>query len=213
MSSRPSNEEQKPLSLVDRLELPGLHANGKHTVVRVSDDDWALAHYHGARRVAANKFKKDRASYRNNLNEEDRRANIDAVLCEVAVARHLCLDWDWNMASWPASEHHKHRHRADVGTNIEVRRVRQEGNAPSLRPWQVNKGLFLFAAYVMPPEGMNVKILGWRPYDDAWADAKPAAYDKKGSGSRTLNQKHLLACTCHAGERHAFEPGSLSLAS
>lgn len=203
--------EEKPTSLVERLATPGLDPNGKHVVVRLGDEDWSLAHYHGARRVAANKHKKDRASYRNGLNEEDRRANIDAVLCEVAVARHLNIPWDWNMASWEARDHHKFRDRADVGTNIEVRRVRAEGNPPSLRPWQVGKGLFLFAAYVMQPEGMNVKILGWQNYDYAWHNlTKAAAYDTKGSKSRTLAQEHLLACTCHTdGEPHSFAPTAL----
>lgn len=205
----PAPTIEESTSLLDRLAPPGRTIDG-HVVVRLDDEDWALAHLHGARRVAANKAKKDRASYRNGLNEEDRRANTDAVLCEVAVARHLGIDWDWDMASWKAEDHHKFRHRADVGTNIEVRRIRKPHNPPSLRPWQVGKGLILFAAFVMPPEGMNVRIIGWRDYDEAWELAGQATYDKKGSGSRTLTQDHLLRCTCfYTNAKHVCDPQPL----
>lgn len=207
----PSTQPDPATSLLQRLDPPGRTPQG-HVVVRLDDDDWALAHLHGARRVAANKHKLDRASYRNGLNEEDRRANTDAVLCEVAVARHLGLDWDWDMASWEAADHQKFRDRPDVGTNIEVRRVRAPHNPPSLRPWQVGKGLYLFAAYVMPPEGMNVKILGARDYDEAWALAGVATYDKKGSGSRTLPQQYLHRCPCfYPNAKHTCPPQPTSL--
>lgn len=182
--------------LLDQLAPPGRTPDG-HVIVRLDEDDYARSFDAGARRLFQNLQKVDAASYRNGRNQPEHIAQPLAVMCEVAVARHLGLEFDWDLAVWKAKDHNRFKERPDVGNNIEVRRVRHLNGRPSLRPHQVGKGLILFAAYNEPPEWLNVRIIGARPYDDAWALAEPAQYETQSkSGSRTLHQSALFRCTC-----------------
>lgn len=196
--------------ILEALEPPGrMLGPDKHVIVRLSDDDWVNSWTAGARRVTENLRKSDSEDYARGLNIPEHLAQPLAVMCEVAVARHLGIDWDWDKAVWKAKDHNRFRHNADVGTNIEVRRVKYENGAVNLKSNQVGRGLFVFTAFAMPPEYLNVKILGFRNYDEAWDLAKPAVF--KGVTSKTkryLSQNDLLPCTCfnEDGLGHACGP-------
>ena len=119
--------------------------------------------------------------------EDDRTAQVASAICELAVAKATNRYWSGHV--WHRSEHAKYRDVPDVGTNIEVRRVRTKESV-AVRQHQVGKGLVLFAAYAEPPESREVRIWGWMEYDEAWELALPASYDS--SGNTKLLPRHLL---------------------
>lgn len=77
----------------------------------------------GIRRYTANWDKQDAPHYQDKTRQEDNRtAQVASAVCELAVAKHTNRYWSGHV--WHASEHNKYRHIADVGANIEVRRLR-----------------------------------------------------------------------------------------
>jgi hypothetical protein len=134
----------------------------------VTLEAWEYEHAYqvGIRRFTENWTKKDASYYDKSKMEEDRNAQPAAAICELAVAKHVNQYWSGHV--WTKESHNLHKGKADVGTNIEVKRVRTK-NAVAVRQKQVGKGLFLFAARAIEPEFRQVEILGWIDYDTAWA--------------------------------------------
>lgn len=194
-------------NILANLEPPGRTPEG-HVIVRISKTDYEQAWTAGIRRMTENLNKADAVDYQRGRNIAEHLAQPLGVLCEVAVARHLNIDWDWDRAVWAAKDHHRYRNDADVGTNIEVRRIKYPNGAASLKANQVGKGLTLFVAYAMPPEFLNIKIVGASPYDRAWHLATPAVYNGVTSKTkRSAPQNTLLKCTCfYPGAKHACDP-------
>jgi len=122
----------------------------------------------GIRRFTANWSKRDAPHYRREVMEDDRTAQVAAAICEIAVARATNRYWHGHV--WHATEHNKFAHTiADVGKNIEVRRVRDpQKNDVAVRKTDLNKGCILFAAYPIPPEFRSVEIWGYISADEAW---------------------------------------------
>lgn len=182
--------------LLDTLAPSGVAPDGS-VVVRLSREDYEASWAAGIARMMENLNKNDAPDYQRGHNIPEHLAQPLAVMCEVAVARHLGVPWDWDAAVWAAKDHNRFRNNADVGSNIEVRRVKYPNGPVSLRSNQVGKGLTLFVAYAMPPEYLAIKILGARPYDDAWNDAQPAVYGGVTSTTkRSLAQDRLWKCPC-----------------
>jgi hypothetical protein len=139
-------------------------------------DPWEYEHASniGVRRFTANWGKQNAAHYDQSRMEPDRTAQVAACLCELAVAKHLNQYWSGHV--WPGSEHHKYKHLADVGTSIEVRRVRTR-NAVAARKHQVGNGLVLWAARVIDPEFTSVELLGWIDYDTGWSMGSESGFN------------------------------------
>ncbi len=118
--------------------------------------EYELGFQVGIRRFTANWEKKDAPYYNRDKMEKDRDAQVAAALCELAVAKHV--NRYWHGAVWHSSDHAKHRDKPDVGTNIEVRRVRTDVG-PAIRPQ--DRGKIVWAARITDPEYRVVELLGW----------------------------------------------------
>jgi len=127
----------------------------------------------GVRRFTANWNKQNAKHYDETRMEDNRTAQVAAAVCELAVAK--ATNRYWAGTAWAGTEHDKEKHRPDVGTNIEVRRVRTK-NAVAIRKKQLNKGLILFATKAIEPEFRQVEILGWIDYDIGWALAEESDF-------------------------------------
>ena len=146
--------------------------------------EWAM--HVAARRSVANWGKKDAKHYKKELMEDERTASAAACVCELAVAKATNRYWSGHV--WHGSEHQKYRDIPDVGTNIEVRRVRTRDTA-AVRRHQLGKGLVLFVARPSMPEMKLVTILGWLKYDEAWEVGVPSRYDP--DNTRVIDAKFL----------------------
>lgn len=118
----------------------------------------------GVRRFIANWGRPDAKHYDRSKMEEDRQAQAAAAICECAVARYLNQFWHGHVWHW--SEKDAYRHLADIGTNVEVRRVRTQPG-PTVRPGDA--GRIVWGARTADPEWRTVEILGWVNADIALA--------------------------------------------
>ena len=139
-----------------------------------------------ARRCAANWGKQDAPHYHRKNMEDDRTAQAAACVCELAVAKATNRYWSGHV--WHKSEHNLYRDLADVGENIEVRRIRTRLSA-AVRRHQLGKGLVLFVARPVLPEMTQVEVFGWIRYDEAWELGEPASYDPENT--RVINVEDL----------------------
>lgn len=144
-------------------------------------EPWEYAHAAqvGAARFAANWGKRDAVHYKKERMEDDRTAQFAACVAELAVAKHTNRYWGGHV--WHATEHRRYRDVADVGHNIEVRRVRSRTAGAAVRRHQLGKGLVLWVAYPVGPEFRQVELLGWLHYDEAWEVGTAAPYDPQGT--------------------------------
>ena len=156
--------------------------------MRVILEPWEYEHATlvGVRRFTANWGKADAPWYDAERMEDDRTSQVAACVCELAVAKATNRYWSGHV--WPASEHRARRNTPDVGTNIEVRRVRTSKRA-AVRRHQVGKGLVLMVAYALPPEFREVDVMGWILMDEAWEKGEPSSYDSEGT--RLISPSHL----------------------
>jgi hypothetical protein len=126
------------------------------------------AHVVGLGRCIANRNSRDKAQYSDRKRmTADRVAQPGAVLCEMAVAKFLEIPFMPTL--WPSSEHHKHKNDADIGSLIEVRRVRFPGLGPSVT--HKERGRVLVGVYLPDKpedEWFKAEVVGWaRPAWDA----------------------------------------------
>ena len=84
--------------------------------------EYEWASHVGIRRFTENWEKQDAAHYKRERMEDDRTAQVAAAVGELAVAKVTNQYWGGHV--WPGNRHAENRARADVGHNIEVRRVR-----------------------------------------------------------------------------------------
>lgn len=153
--------------------------------------EWA-AHV-GIRRLTANRGKHDAPHYERSRMQDDLRAEIAAACCEIAVAK--ATNRYWSGSAWTAAEHDANRRRvADVGTNIEVKRVREATNPVAVRKRDVDAGMVLFAAYAHDPDFETITIYGYLPAAEAWERGTPAHYDKSGR-TRLVELGYLTSLT------------------
>ena len=140
----------------------------------------------GARRYAANWGKRDAAHYDKKRMEDDRTEQAAACVGELAVAKATNQYWSGHV--WHKSDHATYKHLPDVGTNIEVRRVRTSTSA-AVRKRQLGNKLVLFVVKPVAPEFRTVEILGWINHDRAWKIGEPSGYDPEGT--RLIAEEHL----------------------
>ena len=133
--------------------------------------EWAT--HVGCRRFIENWEKQDASHYKREYMEDDRTAQVAAAVWELAVAKVTNQFWSGHV--WPQGKHKEYKDLPDVGTNIEVRRIRTSPDA-AVRKKQLGKGLILFVAQPQPPELRSVDILGWIDHDEAWEQGKPSSY-------------------------------------
>lgn len=151
--------------------------------------EWAM--FVAARRSAENWGKRDAPHYKKERMEDERTASAAACVCELAVAKATNRYWSGHV--WHKSDHDRYRNDiADVGDNIEVRRVRTSDNA-AVRRHQVGKGLVLFVARPVMPEMASVDILGWIRYDEAWEKGEESKYDPQNT--RVISPEFLTELT------------------
>ena len=143
--------------------------------VRIELEPWEYEHASqvGIRRYAENWGKADAKHYDHFRMEDNRTAQVAAAVCELAVAKAINQYWGGHV--WSGSKHKQYKDLPDVGTNIEVRRIRTSPDA-AVRKRQLGKGLILFVAQPEPPELRSIDILGWIDHDKAWELGKPSSY-------------------------------------
>ena len=127
--------------------------------------------------------------------EDDRSAQVAAAIGELAVARVTNQYWGGHV--WAGNRHAENRGRADVGHNIEVRRVRSSNNA-AVRRRQLGKGLILFVVRPVPDEFRTVEMLGWIDHDEAWELGEPSGYDPENT--RVIAANNLRSITTWAAD-------------
>lgn len=157
-------------------------------IVTLDPWEYSWACHVGIERFTANWQKSDAAHYDRNLMEDDRTAQQAAAICELAVAKATNRYWAGHY--WSGQSHDANKHRADVGTNIEVRRVRT-GQTAAVRRRQLNLGLILFAAHLPDPEFRTVDVWGWITMEEAWGLGQPATYDPENT--RVIHRSEFVA--------------------
>jgi hypothetical protein len=107
--------------------------------------------------------------------QDELHASTASCCCEIAVAKATNRYWGGHV--WDARDHHKYKHLADVGENIEVRRIRSESNPFAVRRRDVDAGRWVYAAYACPPVYRDVLVYGFIRAEEAWVLGTRAAYD------------------------------------
>jgi hypothetical protein len=139
--------------------------------------EYSLAAQVGAGRTAANYRKTDAAHYDRSRMEDDRTAQHAAAASELATARAMNRYWT-GCGAWFASSHSEFRDLADVGDNVEVRRIREK-TGTTFAVGEKDRGRIVVAAYPEPPEFWTVRILGWIEADEAIEIGRPAGYGSR----------------------------------
>ena len=152
--------------------------NFNRPTIELTPWEYEWASHVGARRYIENWGRNDAAHYNRERMEDDRTAQVAACVCELAIAKYTNTFWSGHV--WHVSEHAKHRELADVGNNIEVRRLRTKETA-AVRRKQLGKNLVLFVAKSIMPECRRVIVYGYRDYDEAWSLAVPSEYDPQNT--------------------------------
>jgi hypothetical protein len=161
------------------------------TIVTLEPWEYEWACSIGIRRFTANWNKKDASHYKAELMEDNRTAQVAACIAELAVAK--AINHYWSGHVWSGTEHSKYKSVPDVGTNIEVRRVRK-GTTAAVRKHQLGMGLKLFVAYPQPPEFRVCEIWGWMDYDEAWQLGTPSSYAP--DTTRLIERSKLFVLPC-----------------
>lgn len=178
-----------PDESTDEADNEAAIEHGTIAVVDFHPWEYIRAHDVGIRRAVANWGKADSLDYQNSKTmQPERTSEAAAALCEYAVAKYL--DLNWSAHEWSASAHESYRHLADVGQNIEVRRVRSPSGRATVKPKDVKPGFNFVVAYAVPEEFRQVQILGWLPVEEAWEIGTPANHNRR-SRSRTVALSQL----------------------
>lgn len=159
--------------------------------------EYEWASHVGIRRFTENWEKQDATHYKREYMEDDRTAQVAAAIGELAVARVTNQYWGGHV--WAGNRHQENRNRADVGNNIEVRRVRTSNNA-AVRRRQLGKGLVLFVVRPVSDEFRTVEMLGWLDHDEAWELGEPSGYDEENTRVIAANRLHSVTTWKADGE-------------
>jgi hypothetical protein len=164
-------------------------------VIKLEPWEYEWASHVGCRRFIENWEKQDASHYKRDYMEDDRTAQVAAAVGELAVARVTNQYWSGHV--WAGNRHQENRGRADVGHNIEVRRVRTSNNA-AVRRRQLGQGLDLFVVRPVAPEFREVEMLGWINHDEAWDLGEPSGYD--ADNTRVIAPDYLKPVTEYGRE-------------
>lgn len=155
-------------------------------VIELFPWEYEWASHVGARRYIENWERGNAKHYDSARMEDDRTAQVAACVAELAVAKYTNRYWSGHV--WPVKQHTVYKDMADVGNNIEVRRLRTRDFA-AVRKHQLGKGLVLFVAKPVMPELRSVEIYGFMDYDKAWEAGTPTDYDP--DNTREIGPDHL----------------------
>ena len=150
-------------------------------IVELEPFEYAWACHVGNQRFIANWYNTDGNHYqhRTDNNTDDRRtADMAAAICELAIAKATNRYWAGHV--WAREDHQKYRGRPDVGTNIEVRRSKNNQSVMVFKK-DLNKNQILFAAHPIPPEFRLVHVWGFLNCDEAWKLGEPSKFDPDNS--------------------------------
>lgn len=150
----------------------------------------------GIDRFVANWSTQDAKHYDRAAMEEDRNAQAAAALCEIAVARYT--NQYWHGGVWHRSEHVRYRGIADVGENIEVRRIRTATGVPVRL---TDEGRVVWAARTVDPEYRQIELLGFVNADDVIESILPGE-------TWTRHPVHLLSRPWETDECHESQASS-----
>ena len=148
--------------------------DSRNPVIEFYPWEYKLGFQVGATRFVENWGRQNAAHYEESKMEEDRNAQPAAVLCEIAVARYLNQYCHCHI--WHSSEKGKYKHLADVGNDIEVRRVRT-GNAVKVRVGDAGK--VVWGVKLIDAEHRAAEILGCIPADDVIESLRGTYQDEK----------------------------------
>lgn len=147
-----------------------------HIKVRLRPWEYTLVAQVGADRAARNHDRPDAPHYDRSRMEDDRTAQHASCAAECATARLLNKYWTAGGA-WDSARHAEFRDLADVGENIEVRRIR-EPNSTTFAVDERDHDRIIVACYVEPPELRDVRVLGWIKGEEALRVGTEAQYGK-----------------------------------
>jgi len=132
------------------------------SLVRIQTWEYEYAYQVGIRRFTENWGRRDASYYDRDKMEEDQKAQAAAALCELAVAKYL--NQYWHASVWRAASHRSHKHLADVGNDIEVRRVR---TAKGVTVRKKDEGKRVWGARCLDKEFRRIELLGYIDANDA----------------------------------------------
>jgi hypothetical protein len=145
-------------------------------IIKLESWEYEYASTIGIRRYTNNWGKPDAPHYDPNKMEDNRTALVAAAIGELAVAK--AINQYWSASIWKSSDHKKYKDLPDVGTNIEVRRVRTQ-DGPAVREKDIKKeGLIIFGVVPIPKEFTEVEILGWIPAQEGWDKGTQMKYGR-----------------------------------
>jgi hypothetical protein len=156
-------------------------------MVRLDPWEREWAEHVGRKRDEANEGKRDAAHYDPARMEPNLTASIAACVAELAVAKACNLYWDGSY--WTAEQHRQFAGRADVGANVEVRRTRKANGPLVIRRRDVERNRVMALAYPVPPEFVEVNVVGTIRAGRGWELGVPADYSP--SDTRLVAQSHL----------------------
>jgi len=156
-------------------------------MVRLDPWEREWAEHVGRKRDEANEGKRDAAHYDPARMEPNLTASIAACVAELAVAKACNLYWDGSY--WTAGQHRQFAGRADVGANVEVRRTRKANGPLVIRRRDVERNRVMALAYPVPPEFVEVHVVGTIGAGRGWELGVPADYSP--SDTRLVAQSHL----------------------
>jgi len=111
------------------------------------------------------------SAYKAERLENDLVAEMASCVAELAVAK--AANRYWHAHVWHPKDHSKYKGLPDVGTNIEVRRVRDNTHQNvAIRESQLGLGLVVFAAHTIMPDMRTVDVWGWVNQDEVWDKAR-----------------------------------------
>ena len=117
-------------------------------------------------------------------------ANYASARCELATAKHT--NRHWNASWWKPEQHHLYADRADVGDNIEVKRIRNAQHNLLVKQKYALLDHVLVLAFSDDNTPHNVTLIGWCKGPQAWEQGTPPEWDRSGK-LRLLRQDQLTA--------------------
>jgi hypothetical protein len=143
-------------------------------IVHLQPWEYEYASHIGIRRYTANWGKKDAKHYSNKKKQEDNRtAQVASAIGELAVAK--AVNQYWPATIWTGEQHDNYKQLPDVGSNIEVRRVRTQ-NAVCIRKGDTGRNLIVFAVRPIEKEFREVEVFGFIHADEGYKIGTPVEY-------------------------------------
>lgn len=143
--------------------------------IRLEPYEYEWASHVATRRLLAREDSKNAKHYDEKRMQDELHASTASCCCEIAVAKATNRYWGGHV--WDARDHDKYKRVADVGENIEVRRIRNESNPFAVRRRDVEENRWVYVAYAHAPVYRTVSVYGFIKASEGWNRGTRAAYD------------------------------------